>query len=163
MEKHKFTIVLIFSIISNITFAQEYLLKNEEIIFSFETRSKKKIMLAKDKDENYIICRYGTLDKIEIEFPEKTQESWGKFSYSYSEINGNIENALIFRNKDFEYAIYDCFYIEKRNKFSIGMRIINKNKEVVYLRGKIKSQKGKLVINDLTKIWSSVKKRIKDK
>lgn len=155
MKKYKLIILLI---VSNVIFGQEYLLKNEEIIFSFDAKNKKKLVLAKDKGEKYIVCRYGTIDKIEFEFPEKTEESWGRFSYSYFSRNGNIENSIIFNHNGFKYTIFDCYYPDNRNKFSIGMSIEDDEHKIAYLRGKIKTQKGKLVVDDLSKNMHSVNK-----
>ncbi|WP_130735837.1 hypothetical protein [Flavobacterium sp. J27] len=50
--------------IYSLFFAQNYLLPNEELIFGFETQRGKKLVLAKDKNNAYIIYRFGTIEKL---------------------------------------------------------------------------------------------------
>ena len=49
-------------------YSQTYILSNEEVIFSFQTKNGKKMVLAKDKGNEYIIYRFGSLKKIELEY-----------------------------------------------------------------------------------------------
>ncbi|MCJ7933614.1 MAG: hypothetical protein MUW56_08240 [Chryseobacterium sp.] len=49
----------------------QYLLPNEEILYSFETKTGKKMTLVKDKKNEYIQYRFGTKDHIEMVFPSK--------------------------------------------------------------------------------------------
>ena len=53
--------------------AQNLILENEIAIFSFKTKKGKIVSLSKDKDEEYIVYRYGTEQNIELEFPEKNK------------------------------------------------------------------------------------------
>lgn len=91
----------------------QYVLPNEEVIYSFETSKNKKMVLVKDKDNGYIQYRYGTPTKVELSFPkERTLESWNLFKYNtYNKTtNQNIEDIEIdnisFVNKQHEYLIY---------------------------------------------------------
>jgi len=52
-----------------LTFWAQYLLPNEEVIYSFETKNGKKMSLVKDKTNKYIQYRFGTKTKVEMEFP----------------------------------------------------------------------------------------------
>ena len=123
-------ITLIILVSTNFAFAQEYILPNETLIYSFETQNGKKLVLAKEKNDKYIVYRFGTKDKIEFEFPEKTKESWEKFKYSFYLRGGEIQNEgmdlnyVKFINRDYQYVIYDTYYAAE-NKTSIGIKITN--------------------------------------
>jgi hypothetical protein len=91
--KKCFLIVVVFqSIFIN---AQNFILENEELIFSFNTKNGKKLVLAKDKENEYIVYRFGTKDKIELEYPEKNKESWSKFTYGYYSRGGGKQNLAM--------------------------------------------------------------------
>jgi len=89
-----------------------YLLPSEQAIFSFETTKGKKVMLAKDKGNKYIIYRFGTNDKIELEYPEKDKSSWSKFMYVHYSRGGGKANAgleidnIVFEKDGYRYVIY---------------------------------------------------------
>ena len=150
-KKYKFLILLFFLITSNLTFRQKYLLPNEELIYSFETKNGKKLMLAKDKKENYIVYRFGTKTKIEFEFPDNLKESWSKFKYSFylrggGKINEGIDlNYIAFVNENYKYVIYDT-YFSVENKTNIGIKIIDlRTDKIIEIKGDIKTRKGNLV------------------
>ena len=149
----KLFITLGFLIISKLCFGQDYILKNEELIFSFKTSNGKKMVLAKDKSNDYIIYRFGTSKKIELEFPEKNKESWSKFTYSYYFRGGGIQNAGIeimsvyFRINDFEYMIYEDYYSES-DEIKTGVLVIDlTSKKEFDILGNYKTKKGSF--NDL--------------
>ncbi|MCF6133117.1 hypothetical protein [Flavobacterium wongokense] len=124
-------IILFFLLVSKIGFGQAYLLPNEEILFSFETKKGKKMVLAKDKNDKYIIYRFGTSKKIELEYPEKNKESWNKFTFAYYSRGGGVQNLamdldkVIFEIGNYEYTIYQSYYSEE-NDFDTGIEIYNK-------------------------------------
>lgn len=130
--------------------AQGYLLKNESLIFSFNTQTGKYVMLAKDKDNAYIIYRYGIRDSIEFEYPEKNKDSWKKFTYSFYFRGGGAANEgvdlnyLYFTNKGYKYSIYDTY--EAVNKISaIGIKVTDlKTNKTVDIKGTKKTRKGTL-------------------
>ncbi len=133
-------------------FAQQYLLPNEEPIFSFDTRNGKKVMLAKDKCDAYIIYRFGTAGKIEFEFPgAKHADSWQQFKYAFWLRGGGTQNEGIdlnyvsFINKGYTYVIYDT-YRAVGNLQQIGVKVINNTtKKETDIPGKAKTRKGNLV------------------
>jgi hypothetical protein len=150
-KKHKFLILLFFLITSNLSFGQKYLLPNEELIYSFETQNGKKLLLAKDKNDNYIVYRYGTKTKIEFEFPENLKESWSKFKYSFylrggGKMNEGMDlNYIAFINKNYKYVIYDT-YFSVENETNIGIKIIDlKTEKIIEIKGNLKTRKGNLV------------------
>ena len=64
----------------------KYLCKEiEDVLLSFQIADSNKfdpICFSKNQ-QDYIIYRYGTKDKIELEHPLKTESSWKDFTYSY--------------------------------------------------------------------------------
>ncbi|MFC4816798.1 hypothetical protein [Flavobacterium sp. GCM10023249] len=150
---------------TDLLFAQKFLLPNETLIYGFETQSGKKLVLAKDRNDKYIIYRFGTKNKIEFEFPKKTKESWNTFTYAFYMRGGGIRNEgmdlnyIKFINGDFKYVIYDTYYAIG-NETSIGIKITNvKNNKTTVIKGKKSTQKGNLVdfrFNKLLKIQDEV-------
>ena len=148
-------------VFTNFIFAQKYLLPNETLIYSFETQNGKKLVLAKDKNDKYIIYRFGTKNKIEFEFPEKTKASWDKFKYAFYLRGGGIQNEgmdlnyIKFINGNYKYVIYDTYYAVE-NETEIGIKIINlKDNTTTDIKGIESSRKGSLVdfrFNNLLKI-----------
>lgn len=146
--KYLFTFFLINLSIS--VFGQTYLLPNEILIFSFKSDKGKIVAFAKDKNNKYIIYRFGTKDNIEFEFPEKSVKSWKKFKYSHYLRGGGkkklAENlsSVSFVNKDYEYRLYD-YYFSESNEYEIGVLILNlKTRKTTKIRGKLKTKKGTL-------------------
>ena len=82
------------------TIAQQYLLKNENVIFSFDTQSGKHVVLAKDKDNAYLVYRYGTTDSIEFEYPEKNKDSWGAKTTRKGSMTDLRDSDMVERDTD---------------------------------------------------------------
>ncbi|WP_298117315.1 hypothetical protein [Flavobacterium sp.] len=156
-------IVFLFFITISINFAssQNYVLQNEILVFGFETQNGKKMVLAKDKNDAYIIYRFGTKNKIELEFPSKNEDSWKKFEYSFYLRGGGIENEgmdlnyVKFSNGEYKYLIYDTYYSINNEKL-LGIKITNlKSGEITDIVGKKGTRKGTLIdfrFNKLLKI-----------
>lgn len=132
-------------------FAQQYLLPNEERIFSFDTRNGKKVMLAKDKGDAYIIYRFGTAGKIEFEFPGKTKDSWKQLKYAFWLRGGGPQNEGIdlnyvsFSNKGYTYVIYDTYRAVGEQQ-RVGIKVIdNATKKETDIPGNLKSRKGNII------------------
>jgi hypothetical protein len=133
------------------TNAQSYTLSNEEVILSFDTQNGKHVTVNKDKENKYLIYRFGKKQKVEFEFPNKTKESWKNFSYSFYMRGGGKQNEgmdlnyLVFTNKEFKYIIYDTYHAVG-NKYSIGIKLINLTSNVATdIKGKYKTRKGTLI------------------
>ena len=130
MKKYQITLIIL--LITKFCFAQQYLLNNEEVIFSFITKKGKKMVLARDKDDEYIIYRFGTEKKIELEYPEKNKESWRKFTYFYFGKPGGPENggmycrAVNFKIDGYRYEVYDNVHLfEEGDDYRRGILITN--------------------------------------
>jgi hypothetical protein len=110
----------------------------------------KKMVLAKDTANAYIVYRFGITGKIEFEFPEKTKESWNSFRYSYYLRGGDKKNEgldlnyVCFLNGQFKYIIYNC-YASSDEKSTCGIKVIDTTKhKTTEIKGDIRSVKGSL-------------------
>ena len=158
MNKYLFLFLALFPTVS---FGQSYLLKTEEVILSFTTKNGKKVVLAKDKANAYIIYRYGTPTKVEFEFPDKSKGSWSKFKYSFylrrgGALNEGMDlNYLSFSNENFKYTIYDTYH-EVDIKSNIGIKVTNLiTNKTTDIKGLYNAKKGTLIDfreNDLVEI-----------
>jgi hypothetical protein len=140
-----------FLIFSTTGFGQNFTLPNEEAVFAFNTQNGKKVTLNKDKANNYLIYRFGTKDKIEFEFPDKSKSSWTNFKYSFYLRGGGTQNEgmdlnyIYFTNKGFTHVIYDT-YFASGNRKEIGIKIINlKTTKTTNIKGDRKKRKGALI------------------
>ncbi|MCS3797975.1 hypothetical protein [Niastella sp. OAS944] len=131
--------------------SQDFLLKSESEIFSFDTQNGKHVLLAKDKANAYIVYRYGTKDSVEFEFPEKNKDSWNKFKYSFYLRGGGVQNEgmdlnyVYFINKGYKYSICDT-YNSVGNKSELGIEVTNlKTSKTVDIKGVGKTRKGTLI------------------
>ena len=126
---------------------------NEEVLFSFEpANSPKTLSVCISKTQpDYIVYRFGTKDKVELEFPENKADSWNKFAYSYYLRGGGAANEgmdlnyLSFENGGYEYQIYQE-YVAEDNTTNVGIKIIDKatNKETD-IKGLSNSIEGSLI------------------
>ncbi len=126
---------------------------DEEVLFSFDTSdSSKTLSVCVSKTQpDYIVYRFGTKDKIELEFPENKSDSWSKFTYSYYLRGGGSENAgmdmnyLVFNNDGYEYKIYQE-YTAIDEITQVGLKITDTvgNKETD-IKGLSKSIEGGLI------------------
>ncbi|OCK52331.1 hypothetical protein BA768_12100 [Chryseobacterium sp. CBo1] len=141
-------LIFILTFLIPVTFWAQYFLPNEEVIYSFETKNGKKMTLVKDKNNQYIQYRFGTANKIEMEFPkERTKESWKKFHYNSYFRGGGIDNAameidnLLFTNNGFEYVIFRAYHSEG-NDYSAGIVIKDSKGKETRINGNYKTVKG---------------------
>jgi hypothetical protein len=128
--------------------SQPNLHSTETLLYSFTTQSGKTMILAKDKKDAYIVYRFGTKDKIELEVLDKTKK---QFKYSFylrggGKANEGMDlNYVYFTNKDFKYVIFDT-YSANGNVHKIGLRLINlKTNEAAVIKGIEKTKKGNLI------------------
>ena len=132
-----------------------YLLPNEQLIFSFETTKGKKVMLAKDKSNKYVVYRYGTKEKIELEYPAKDKSSWSKFTFANYFRGGGKANSgleienINFENKGVRYVIYFHYSAgdaEDPGGTTIGLAVINSKTpdKISEIEGKTNTMKGHL-------------------
>lgn len=128
--------VLLFSLMIPMFSLAQYLLPNEETVFSFKTGNGKVMALVKDKKNEYIQYRFGSKDHVEMEFPdERTKESWKKFQYNSYHRGGGKENAgmevdnLSFTNNAYQYLLFRTYFAEDE-KVTAGIIVMDsKGKE----------------------------------
>lgn len=116
---------------------------NEELIYSFKlSNSEKKVTIAISELQDYLVCRTGTQDNVELEFPAEKNKSWDQFSYNYYRRGGGIENLalsydeLIFQTDTSEYTIlYEISAVSDRESESQVCLIIT-DKESIDKKGK---------------------------
>lgn len=127
----KWLLLPVFFLAGSITQAQEmYLQPNEESILSFETTGGKRVMVARETKNGYLVYRFGSKSSIELEFPEKNKSSWKKFSYSFVLRGGGLKNEgidlnyLYFDNEGFRYVVYQNYYARGNERIA-GVKIIN--------------------------------------
>jgi hypothetical protein len=148
-------IILLLILFSNTTYSQTGILKNEQLIFSFNLKNSKQVILAKDSSNAYIVYRLCSKDSIEWEYPDKSKSSWSKFKYSSYLRGGGTANAgldlnyLYFTNDNFQYTIYDTYEAEV-NQSQVGIKVTNlKTKKTTNLQGIYSSIKG--ILSSLAK------------
>ncbi len=89
----------------------QYLLKNEKAIMSFYTTQHKRVVIAVDRDDAYIVYRYGTDKRIELEYPKRDTASWRKMQFywylqpSMGENNGFDIYNISFVADTFRYVV----------------------------------------------------------
>ena len=122
----------------------------EEVLFGFSLKKSNKIVLVcNQKDDKYLVYRFGTKDKIELQYPNALNlASWKAFRYSgYSRGGGRSNMAtemhsLTFKNNQVTYEIKDESEAEhNENSASI---IINMNGKKTVLAGRASSKDGSL-------------------
>ncbi len=143
-------ILFLFALALPLSIWAQYLLPNEEIIYSFETKNGKKMTLVKDKKDGYIQYRFGNKNKIEMEFPaERTKDSWKKFTYNSYMRGGGKQNAgmevhyLSFKNNGYQYQLYKSYYAEDAS-YSTGVTVTDTKGKETDITGIYKSIKGNL-------------------
>lgn len=162
LKMKDFLCILLF--FPTLIFSQALLEPAEECVFSFKTKNGKTMMLAKEKNNKYLIYRYGTKNKIELEFPFKDSRSWNKFTYNFYFRGGGKQNAgldidnLKFENNGYKYIIYAVYSAgdeENEESYNIGILIYNKKNKVIRMEGITETAVGNLYhfrTNNLVKI-----------
>ena len=120
---------------------------NEEVLFGVNLKSNNKIaVVARDKKDKYIVYRFGTKDKIELQYPAiLDQSAWKSFRYSgYSRLG--IKNSpeeihsISFSNNNIDYQIYDNWIGDKK-QYDVGITV-NMNGKKVDLKGNASTRFG---------------------
>ena len=154
-EKKKKTIVLLKKInetrSDRIGAGNLFVLANERVVMEFRTKNNKRLAVCRDKDNKYLVYRFGTTKSVELEFPEILDEtSFKKFEYSSYLRPGGIENLgmsldyLSFVNNGYRYVIYKTYAAESvGNEDAVGVRIIDlKTKKETEINGDFKTYSG---------------------
>ncbi|MBE2218416.1 MAG: hypothetical protein IAE90_09445 [Ignavibacteria bacterium] len=143
-------IILLLFIFSAPVFSQ-LIQSGEELIFSFKLKSGKSAVLLKGENESYLVYRFGTNKKIELEYPaELNVASWQNFTYSYYFRGGGKENAgldlnyVTFENNGFTYKLYDEYSAEDESR-NTGVLVTDTEGKERDITGTKGSAKGSLI------------------
>lgn len=109
------------------------------------------MFLNRDRENKYIIYRFGSKKKIEFEFPGTTDSSWKKFKYSFylrggwTKNEGLDLNYVYFIQANLKYVIYELYYAGEKAP-RIGIKIIDaKTNKSTIIKGNPKTRKGNLL------------------
>lgn len=124
---------------------------NELVVLRFRTRKNKQVFLCRDQDNKYLVYRFGSKNKVELQFPEKPDESsFQKFEYSSYFRGGGIDNLgmsldyLSFTNSGYRYVIYKTYVSESvGSEDEVGVRVIDlKTKKETDIQGDFNTFEG---------------------
>jgi hypothetical protein len=149
----KLTTLVLFICFLN-AYSQKYVLANEKVIFSFQTQKGKMVSLVREKNNKYIVYRFGTKDTIELQYPEMNSESWKKFKFCFYSRGGGKQNSAMdlnsiwFTKNGYEYLLYSRYHIGDEfspESFKIGIAVTNlETKKEVEISGNINTAVGSL-------------------
>ena len=115
----------------------------ETVVFSFATKAGKTAALCRGANGSYLVYRFGTAAKVELQYPTKLDaSSWQKFTYWSYRRGGGAHNAgletyrLTFVNNGVEYTIIDevtALYDKQHEEIyprAVNVTVTVKGKEV---------------------------------
>ena len=111
----------------------------EQIIFSCTTKPAGKLVslcASKDltKDKGYLQYRFGLPNKIELEFPQKREQTQQSFKYSHYFRAQVDQTEISFTSNGYQYSIVDDYNGEERPaRTSQGVRVTPPNGKEVTL------------------------------
>ncbi|MFN8258750.1 MAG: hypothetical protein U0W24_23885 [Bacteroidales bacterium] len=131
-------------------------LKDESIVFSFETKNGKRMCLALGKDKKYLVYRFGKDGKVELQFPENLENSFENFTYNYYFRGGGASNMgldlnyVSFSGDTHKIIIYEEYSSgDPENPVetvSVGLKIIDlKSGKENKIEGKTGTKQGSLI------------------
>lgn len=142
--------VLLFAANVHAQFEKQLCKANEEIVFAFQLKNQKWVAVCKEKNENYLVYRFGTPQKIELQYPAVLDSaSWHKFTFNGYRRGGGKQNAamrhafLSFNNNGVNYEVYETWEAED-DKEQCGI-YVGAGKNTNNMRGNLKSRKGNLL------------------
>jgi hypothetical protein len=125
--------------------------KNEHTVFSFLTKNQKIASICTGANDAYLVYRFGTKDKIEMQYPAKLDKSsWKKFEFQYYFRGGGVQNAgieenhLSFINNGIRYTVFQD-YTAENNQLNIGI-MVETHAKTVEIKGMVKTKKGDLSV-----------------
>jgi hypothetical protein len=147
-------LLILFSSFSNNKIDYVLCRNNEEIIFSFNlNNSKKCACLCKDKNGKYLVHRFGTNDKVELQYPQRLDaSSWkafildGEMRFGGKANAGFADYSLSFENDNVKYILFDSWSDEDGSK-EVGIKVNIHGKETI-LKGNYRTKKGSLLLLD---------------
>ena len=122
---------------------------DEVVVFGFKLKNGKIVSLCRQKDNTYLVYRFGSIKKVELQYPAAPgRSSWKLFRYSGYVRSGGAQNdalesyTISFVNNGVNYKIHeDGNY--KRPFVSVGIAVTI-NKKQTALTGDIRSATGSM-------------------
>ncbi len=130
--------------------------EDEKSVFSFKTKKGKTVNIVLQKDNKYMAYRFGTESNVELQFPEKLENTFEQFTYSYYFRGGGAMNMgldlnyLSFKGDTHKFVVFEEWSAgEDENdegSSSIGIKIIDlSTKKEVVIEGISSTVKGTLI------------------
>lgn len=126
------------------------LLPNESLVFACATKMGKWAYVCREKQDKYLVYRYGTAQKIALQYPSVLDSSsWQQFSFKGYSRGGGKANAamyygfLKFSNQGVDYELYDTWNSEDDSS-NCGILVTAGGKSTD-IKGIVKSRKGYLL------------------
>jgi hypothetical protein len=145
----KYILLILFIFAASVN--AQLLLKGETELLRFKTKSGKTAIVCTGENESYIVYRFGTNSKVELEYPAaKDNDSWQLFTYSYYFRGGGKENAgldlnyLTFENNGYTYKLYQEYSAED-NSENAGILVTGANGVETDFKAVRNSVKGSLI------------------
>jgi hypothetical protein len=130
----------------------------ETKIFSFKTASGKTAVLCEGPKGSYLVYRFGTVTKVELQYPAVlTANSWRKFTYfSYHRMANPVAERyrLSFSNGGNEYALFDMTDAvttesgDEDYARDVGVSVTLPKGKVITIDAKLSSVQGALVLTE---------------
>jgi hypothetical protein len=124
--------------------------KNEVLIFAFQFKNKKWVSVCKEKNDEYIVYRFGTKERTELTYPQKLDSSsWQKFTFKGYSRGGGKQNAamsyafLSFNTNNVFYEVYETWNSEDE-KEDCGIQV-KEGEKSFDMKGLVKTRKGTLL------------------
>ena len=133
----------------------------ETTVFSFITSRGKTVALCEGPQSAYLVYRFGTAAKMELQYPAVLDaSSWKKFTYSWYFRGGGLANAghsdahLAFRNGKVTYELYDMEHAEEGEDGEemfpreVGMHISNSAGIIADISGNELTAQGGIMLSE---------------
>lgn len=148
----KISLLALVAVAAPIVSGKSLCTSNEQIIFSFDTKNAKSLSICKGKLDEYLVYRYGSDSKIELQFPrEIDSNSWKNFDFSGMSRAGGKANAgfgaysLSFGIGISSYSVFQE-WDDDEGTYNIGVTVnVGKNKPIKIV-GLKQTQEGSLVL-----------------
>lgn len=123
-------------------------ISGERIIVSFKFEDSDKILtIVTAKELDYLVCRMGTKEAIELEFPKNKINSWDQFCYQYYSRGGGFQNIamtfdyLCFETDSFEYTVFHKSYAVDEDQYENDIGLVITDKESIREKGEADATK----------------------
>jgi hypothetical protein len=128
--------------------------QGESTIIAFQMADSSKyvsVCQSQSLENSYIVYRFGTSSKVELEYPKDLSNSWNEFESSYYFRGGGASNEgldlnyIRFTSGSWEYVVYQEYSAESSTT-SVGIRLTRlKDGKKYDLHGKPDTLQGSLV------------------